>query len=49
MFKDVSDDSQEVKNELRDLPDEIVDSDGTDDLPDEIVDSDGVDLSLIHI
>ena len=43
MFKDVSDDSQEVKNELRDLPDEIVDSDGTDDLPDEIVDSDGVD------
>lgn len=36
MFKDASDNSKEIKKELKDLPDEIVDKDGTDDLPDEI-------------
>ena len=36
MFKDASDDSKEAKKELSDLPNEIVDDDGTNDLPDEI-------------
>lgn len=36
MFKDASDDSKEAKNELKELPDEIVDDDGVDDLPDEL-------------
>lgn len=36
MFKDASDDSKEAKKELNDLPDEIVDNDGTNDLPDEL-------------
>ena len=36
MFKDASDNSKELKKELKDLPDEIVDKDGTDDLPGEI-------------
>lgn len=36
MFKDASDDSKEAKSELNELPDEIVDADGTDDLPDEV-------------
>lgn len=43
MFKDASDDSQEKKNELNDLPDEIVDSDGTDLLPDEVILNDNID------
>lgn len=36
MFRDASDDTKEVKNELNKLPDEIVDSDGADELSDEI-------------
>ncbi len=36
MFKDASDDSKEIRKEIRDLPDEIVDSDGADQLPEEI-------------
>lgn len=36
VFKDASDDSVETKNELRDLPNEVIDSDGADQLPDEI-------------
>lgn len=43
MFKDVLDDSQETKNELQKLLDEVVDGDGVDELPDEVVDVDGVD------
>ncbi len=40
MFKDATDQVDRVKNEIKDLPDEIVDSDGADLLPDEIIDSD---------
>lgn len=36
MFRDASDDLKESKNEIKDLPDEIVDPDGTDDLPNEV-------------
>lgn len=36
MFKDASDNSKEAKSELKELPDEIVDSDGVEDLPDEL-------------
>mgnify|MGYP003269358978 FL=1 len=36
MFKDASDDSKEIRKEIRNLPDEIVDSDGADQLPEEI-------------
>lgn len=35
-FNDASDKIRETKNEMKDLPDEVVDSDGVDDLPDEI-------------
>ncbi len=36
MFKDASDNTQETGNERRELPGEMVDSDGADGLPDEI-------------
>ena len=36
MFTDASDNAKETKRELSELPDEIIDSDGTDELPDEI-------------
>lgn len=36
VFNDASDNAKEVKNEMKELPNEIVDSDGIDDLPDEI-------------
>lgn len=36
MFRDATDDSKGIRNELRDLPEEMVDSDGVDELPDEI-------------
>lgn len=43
MFKDVSDHVQEAQNKLRELPEEIIDSDWADELPEEIVDKDGAD------
>lgn len=45
MFKDASDDSKESKSEIKDLPDEIIDSDGIEDLPDEISISDDTEES----
>lgn len=53
MFKDVSGDPKEMKNELNKLPEEVVDGDGADELPDEIglddetndMENDGVDGS----
>lgn len=36
IFKDASDDSKEIKNELKDLPYEVVDKDGADKLPSEV-------------
>lgn len=42
MFKDASDETKETKNEVNDLPDEIVDDDGADQLPEEVsLQSDG--------
>lgn len=36
VFNDASDNTRETKREMKDLPDEVVDSDGVADLPDEI-------------
>lgn len=48
MFKDASDESKEAKKELNDLPNEVIDNDGTNDLPDEISLDDDVGIDGIE-